>query len=86
MKLHYNKSNGIFSVRRVDRSTLLATDKNYKIPFVGEWVKLAPSVHLIVTRGVFMTAKTEGSRPDVVVKVTKWPRLRLLVERLKEVF
>lgn len=84
MRLHFNKTNGIFSVRRVDRSTVAATERNGKIPFIGDTFELSPNVHLLVTRGLYELAKTK-SRPFVPAVVTKWPRLRLLWARLKEV-
>lgn len=84
MRLHFNKANGIFSVRRDDRSTVAATERNGELPRIGDTHQLAPSVHILITRGLYELAKTK-SRPFVPVVVTKWPRLRLLWERLKEV-
>lgn len=84
MRLHFNKSNGIFSVRREDRSTVAASERHGKIPFIGDIFELAPSVHILVTRGLYELAQTK-SRPFVPVVVTKWPRLRLFWERIKEV-
>lgn len=84
MRLHFNKSNGIFSVRREDRSTLAATERHGKIPFIGDTFELSPSVYILVTRGLYEAA-TEKSRPFVPVVVTKWPRIRLFWERIKEV-
>lgn len=86
MKLHFNRSNGIFSVRRVDRSTAFATAKNFKIPFFGSVHALAPNVHILITRNTFNKATEDWKRPEVQVVVTKWPRVRLLVEWLKETF
>ncbi|CAK1257456.1 unknown function [Klebsiella phage vB_Kpn_K80PH1317a] len=84
MRLHFNKSNGIFSVRREDRSTVAATERHGKLPRVGDTFELSPNVHILVTRGLYEAA-TEKSRPFVPVVVTKWPRLRVLWERIKEV-
>lgn len=84
MRLHFNKSNGIFSVRRQDRSTVAASERHGRIPFIGDTFELSPSVHILVTRGLYEAA-AEKSRPFVPVVVTKWPRLRLLWERIKEV-
>ncbi|NLR95190.1 BC10 family protein, partial [Flammeovirga agarivorans] len=36
MRLHFNKSNGIFSVRREDRSTVAASERHGKIPRIGD--------------------------------------------------
>lgn len=84
MRLHFNKTNGIFSVRREDRSTVAATERHGKLPLIGDTFELAPSVHILVTRGLYETAMTK-SCPFVPVVVTKWPRLRVLWERFKEV-
>lgn len=86
MKLHFNRSNGIFSVRRVDRSTAFATAKNFKIPRVGLVNELSPNVHVLITRGTFIKATEDWKRPEVQVVVTKWPRVRLFIEWLKETF
>lgn len=83
LKMHFNKSNGIFSVRRVDRSTALATDKNFKVGMLGETYALSPTVHVIATKGIFEKA-SEGKRPEVPVVVTKWPFVRLVINRVKE--
>ena len=85
MRLHFNKSNGIFSVRRDDRSTVVASERHGKIPrFFGDTVELAPSVHILITKGSYIAA-TEKKRPVLPVVVTKWPRLRLVILRLKEI-
>lgn len=84
MRLHFNKSNGIFSVRRDDRSTVVASERHGKIPFIGQAVLLAPSVHILITKGSFIAA-TNKERPVLPVVVTKWPRVRLLIARIKEV-
>lgn len=85
MKLHFNKSNGIFSVRRYDRSTVVASERHGKIPkWFGDTVELSPSVHIIVTKGSYIAA-TQGQRPVLPVVVTKWPLVKLIVARIKEV-
>lgn len=87
LRLHFNKSNGIFSVRRIDRSTVAATGKRSeyrKLPLIGiDPFELSPNVHALVTRGLMLKAQ-EGKRPEVPVVVTKWPRVRLYVQRFKE--
>lgn len=83
LKMHFNIANGIYSVRRVDRSTALATDKRFKVGLLGVTYELAPSVHVIATKGIFELA-AEGKRPEVPVVVTKWPLFRLVVARVKE--
>ena len=84
MRLHFNKSNGIFSVRREDRSILSASKRNAKIPFIGDSVSLAPRVHLLITRGEFEEA-TLGSRPFLTAVVTRFPKVRLTIKRIKEI-
>lgn len=84
MRLHFNKSNGIFSVRRIDRSTLSSSERNAKIPFIGDVVSLSPMVHLLITRGEFEEA-TKGSRPFLTAAVTRFPKVRLVIKRIKEI-
>lgn len=83
-RLHYNKTNGIFSVRREDRSTVCSSERRAKLPAIGNTFALAPRVHLIVTRNEFKEAMTK-SRPVLSVAVTRFPFVRLLWKRLKEV-
>lgn len=85
MRLHFNKSNGIFSVRRIDRSTVAASERHAKIPFIGSTHELSPNVHIVMTKGLFVEAST-GSRPSVPVLVTRFPKVRMVVARIKEVF
>lgn len=85
MRLHFDKSNGIFSIRRDDRSTVVSSERHGKIPrFIGQAVLLGPSVHILITKGSFIAA-THNERPVLPVVVTKWPRISLLVARLKEI-
>ena len=83
IRLHFNKANGIFSGRRVDRSTAFASEKHAKIPFFGSFHSFAPNVHAIMTKGILVSA-SKGERPEVPVVVTKWPRVRVLFARIKE--
>lgn len=84
-RLHFNKSNGIFSVRRSDRSTVCSSERRAKLPLIGDTIALAPRVHLIITRNDFEKAMTKD-RPVLSVVVTRFPFVRLLIERIKEVF
>ena len=84
MRLHFNSSNGIFSVRRADRSTVVATERLPKLPLVGTTFPLAPRVHLLVTASDFRKAMSK-TRPVLSVVVTRFPRIRLLIKWLKEV-
>lgn len=86
LRLHFNKSNGIFSARRADRSTELASEKHAVIPkFIGNTIELSPNVHCILTKGLYVEATT-GSRPFIPVLVTRFPKVRLVIARIKEVF
>lgn len=84
-RLHFNKGNGIFSVRRSDRSIVCASERRAKLPLIGDTVPLAPRVHIVITRGNFEKAMTK-SRPVLSVAVTRFPFIRLLIERVKELF
>lgn len=83
MRLHFNKSNGIFSVRRVDRTTVVASERHAKVPFLGSTHELSPNVHIVMTKGLFVEATT-GSRPSVPVLVTRFPKVRMVIARIKE--
>lgn len=84
-RLHFNKTNGIFSVRRSDRLTICSSERRAKLPLIGDTIALAPRVHLIITRNDFKKAMMK-SCPVLSVAVTRFPFIRLLVERFKEVF
>lgn len=86
LRLHFNKSNGIFSARGSDRSTVLSSEKHAVIPKVlGSTIELAPRVHAVITIGLYKEATT-GSRPFIPVLVTRFPKVRLVIARIKEVF
>lgn len=84
-RLHYNKSLENFTVRRSDRSIVCASERRAKLPLIGDTVSLAPRVHIIITKGDYKKAMTK-SRPVLSVAVTSFPFIRLLIERIKEVF
>lgn len=84
-RLHYNKGNGIFSVRRLDRSTVAASERHGRIPRIGDTVELSPRVHLLVTRYDYLKAK-DHKRPVLSVAVTRFPFIRLFFKWLKETF
>ena len=84
MRLHFNPSNGIFSVRRRDRSTVVSTERHSKVPLVGTTFPLAPRAHLLVTASDFRKAMSKA-RPVLSVVVTRFPRIRLFIKWLKEV-
>lgn len=82
-RLHHNKSNGIFSVRRIDRSTVCSSERRAKLPLIGDTIALAPRVHLIITKKDFQKA-LDGKRPVLSVAVTRFPFVRLVIERVRE--
>lgn len=84
-RLHYNKSLKSFTVRRSDRSIVCASEHRAKLPLLGSTVALAPRVHIIITTGDFRKA-IDKKRPVLSVAVTRFPFIRLLIERIKEVF
>lgn len=84
-RLHYNKSLESFTVRRSDRSIICASERRVKLPLIGSTVALAPRVHIIITTGDFRKA-IDKKRPVLSVAVTRFPFIRLLIERIKEVF
>lgn len=84
-RLHYNKSLKNFTVRRSDRSIVCASERRAKLPLLGSTVALAPRVHIIITTGDFRKA-IDKKRPVLSVAVTRFPFVRLLIERIKEVF
>ena len=83
-RLHYNKSLENFTVRRADRSIVCASERRAKLPLIGNTVPLAQSVHIIITRGDFEKA-IDKKRPVLSVVVTRFPFIRLLLKRIKEV-
>lgn len=84
-RLHYNKNLKNFTVRRSDRSIVCASERRAKLPLLGSTVALAPRVHIIITTGDFRKA-IDKKRPVLSVAVTRFPFVRLLIERIKEVF
>lgn len=84
MRLHFNKSNGIFSVRRDDRYTLVSSERHAKIPLIGDVMSLGQRVHILITRAEYIQA-TSGSRPFLTATVTRFPKVRLFIKRVLEV-
>lgn len=84
-RLHFNKSNGIYTVRCADRSIFGASERRAKLPLIGSTLRVAPRAYLIIPRGVFQKA-IDKERPVLSVAETRFPFVRLLIERIKEVF
>lgn len=86
IRLHHNKSNGIFTARTADRAILAATGKRSvyrKLPLVGNIIPVGANVFGLVTVGLYREAQ-KGKRPMIPVVYTKFPRVRLCIMRLKE--
>lgn len=83
-KLHYNKSNGIFTVRKTDRSTFCASGRHEEIPILGSTIRVARGRHIIITKDTFKEAVAKR-RPVLSVAKTHFPLVRLLFRRLKEI-
>lgn len=58
--------------------------RNEKVGFFGKAVKLAPTVYALITPGKAEEAR-QKQETRVPVVYTKWPRVRLVVEFVKEV-
>lgn len=84
-RLHFNSGNGIFTVRRVDRSIVAASERRGKLPLIGDIVSVAPRVHILVSAKDFSRAMNK-ERPVLSVAVTRFPKVRLFFKWLKEVF
>ena len=57
--------------------------RNEKVGFFGKVVKLAPTVYALITPGKVEEAK-QKVETSVPVVYTKWPRVRLVLEFVKE--
>lgn len=58
--------------------------RNEKVGFFGKAIKLAPTVYALITPGKVEEAK-QKVETSVPVVYTKWPRVRLALEYIKEV-
>ena len=58
--------------------------RNEKLGFFGKAIKLAPTVFALITPGKAEEAR-QKKEASVPVVYTKWPRVRLFVEFVKEV-
>ncbi len=83
-RLHYNSGTDFFTVRRADRSIVGSHTRLHSQPrFLGHAIALSPSVHILLTPSEFKQAKA-GKRPICETTVTSWPKVRLLIKRIKE--
>ena len=58
--------------------------RNEKLGYLGKAVKLSPTVYALITPGKAEEAR-QKRETNVPVVYTKWPRVRLFVEFVKEV-
>lgn len=58
--------------------------RNEKLGYLGKAVKLSPTVFALITPGKAEEAR-QKRETNVPVVYTKWPRVRLFVELVKEV-
>lgn len=85
-KLHFNKENGIYSIRRADRMTVAATEKHaVTSKWLGATVPFSSGAWFLLTPKVFASARAK-TRPSVELTVTNWPNVRLFFKCLKELF
>lgn len=87
-RLHYNKSNGIFSVRCPSRETIAASERHPRIPVIGDVVPLPNEGHaryLLITQPEYIRATCKRRVVLSAIK-TRFPHTRLLFKRLKEAF
>ncbi len=59
--------------------------RNEKLGYFGKAVKLSPTVYALITPGKAEEA-SQKREANVPVVYTKWPRVRLFVEVVKEMF
>lgn len=59
--------------------------RNEKLGYFGKAVKLSPTVYALITHGKAEEAR-QKRETDVPVVYTKWPRVRLFIEFVKEMF
>ena len=87
-KLHFNHDNGLYSVRHSDRSIRGVFTLGYPETFLGKHlgytVELERNRHALVTSKVLREA-TAGKRPALSVTKTRFPFVRLVLARVKEV-
>lgn len=58
---------------------------NQRVGLLGKAVKLSPCVYALITKRDLETARQKCTT-DVPVVVTKWPRVKLVMRNLKEIF
>lgn len=85
-RLHFNRSNGIYSLRDTTRYTVAASGRNSKLPLFGNVVPV-PEGFVLVTPGEYKQAAGYPKKYPAIESIeTHWPRLRLFIKAIKEVF
>ncbi|WJJ60522.1 hypothetical protein [Salmonella phage ST11_da Silva-2023] len=79
--LMFNRYSDTF---HLSNSPFACIKRNEKLGFFGKAVKLSPTVFALITPGKAEEAR-QKKETSVPVVYTKWPRLRLVVEFVKEV-
>lgn len=79
--LMFNRYSGTF---HLSHNPFACIKRNEKLGYFGKAVKLAPTVFALITPGKADEAR-QKLETDVPAVYTKWPRLRLVVEFVKEV-
>lgn len=68
----------------LSNNPLACIKRNEKLGYFGKAVKLSPTVYALITPGKAEEARQKRDT-DVPVVYTKWPRVRLFIEYVKEV-
>lgn len=76
--------NSYTSTFHLSHSPFACIKRNEKLGYFGKAVKLSPTVYALITPGKAEEAR-QKSETDVPAVYTKWPRVRLFVEFVKEV-
>lgn len=79
--LMFNRYTSTF---HLSRNPFACIKRNEKLGYFGKAVELSPTVYALITPGKAEEAR-QKSETNVPVVYTKWPRIRLFVERVKEV-
>ncbi|ACF15792.1 gp1.6 [Escherichia phage EcoDS1] len=80
--LMFNRYSNTF---HLSNNPLACIKRNEKLGYFGKAVKLSPTVYALITPGKAEEAR-QKKETSVPVVYTKWPRVRLFIEYMKEVF
>ena len=83
-QIHFNKHNGIYSIRRKsDRMTIMASERGAKPPRFGTVSYFTKGNFFLITPKALESARNK-ELPTVNVTTTNWPKLRVFIMTLKE--